>query len=86
MDDTPLRGLRRWYMSRCDGNREHSFWAATETLDHPGWRLLVGLEGAGLEAKPFEEYRESHEAGLRWSAERSAASSKPPAGQRSRTS
>ena len=55
MDDTPLRGLQLCYLSRCDGDWEHSFGVVVETLDNPGWRLLVDLEGTGLEAKPFEE-------------------------------
>ena len=37
-----------------------------ETVDNPGWRLLVDLEGTELEAEPFEEYRESHEDGFGW--------------------
>ena len=55
MDDTPLRGHQLCYLSRCDGDWEHSFGVVVETLDNPGWRLLVDLEGTGLEAKPFEE-------------------------------
>lgn len=49
-----LKGLQEWYLSRCDGEWEHSFGIEIETLDNPGWGVRIDLSDTGLEARPFE--------------------------------
>lgn len=66
MDDSPLQELQEWYLAQCDGDWEHSFGVTMDTLDNPGWRASVDLEGTDLESKPFEELRENYEDELGW--------------------
>jgi hypothetical protein len=48
-----LERLQRWYASQCDGDWEHSFGLALETLDNPGWALTVDLKDTELLLRPF---------------------------------
>lgn len=41
--------LQEWYKSQCDGSWEHNFGVKIETLDNPGWYLLIDLEDTSLE-------------------------------------
>jgi hypothetical protein len=50
-DDGPLGWLQRWYESHCDGDWEHSAGVRLTTLDNPGWRLTIDLEGTALEGQ-----------------------------------
>lgn len=52
-----LRRLQAWYLSQCDGDWEHHLGVQIETLDNPGWRVSIDLEGTSLEGEPFEERR-----------------------------
>lgn len=45
--------LQRWYASQCDGSWEHHDGPAIETLDNPGWRVRIPLEGTTLSGRPF---------------------------------
>lgn len=53
MDET-LSRLQKWYADQCDGNWEHQFGVEIETLDNPGWRILIDLAGTDLEGQIFE--------------------------------
>lgn len=48
-----LDWLQAWYRSTCDGDREHSYGLTLETLDNPGWLLMVDLADTELENRPF---------------------------------
>jgi Immunity protein 53 len=52
-----LRTLEAWYVSQCDGDWEHSFGVAIETLDNPGWAVRVDLAESPLAGRPFEQIR-----------------------------
>jgi Immunity protein 53 len=55
MGEIDLLGeLQRWYESNCDGDWEHDWGAQIGTLDNPGWRVDLRLEGTVLEGQPFE--------------------------------
>ncbi|MFI5589994.1 Imm53 family immunity protein [Amycolatopsis sp. NPDC051758] len=43
--------LSEWFSSQCDGDWEHEFGVRLETLDNPGWRLLVDIVGTGVEGR-----------------------------------
>ena len=45
--------LQKWYASQCDGTWEHSFGIKIESLDNPGWRVAIDLQGTALADKPF---------------------------------
>ncbi len=53
-----IRMLQGWYASQCDGDWEHQHGVQLETLDNPGWRLTVDLEGTPLEGEPFQAVRD----------------------------
>jgi hypothetical protein len=36
--------LENWYSSQCDGEWEHQFGIAIETLDNPGWEVTIDLD------------------------------------------
>ena len=52
---TELAALSAWYAAHCDGVWEHDHGVVIETLDNPGWRLLVDLRGTALEARHFDD-------------------------------
>jgi hypothetical protein len=49
-----IRWLQDWYLSKCDGDWEHSYGLSIATLDNPGWSVSISLLGTGLENKQFE--------------------------------
>ena len=53
-EHTELEWLNRWYLKQCDGVWEHAFGITLETLDNPGWRLKVDLQGTDLKKKDFK--------------------------------
>lgn len=48
-----LAWLMQWYLAQCDENWEHEFGVTIDTLDNPGWSLLVDLDGTALEGVQF---------------------------------
>lgn len=49
-----LSDLQNWYAAQCDGDWEHFFGITIETLDNPGWRIRIQLQGTRLDGKSFE--------------------------------
>jgi hypothetical protein len=45
--------LMNWYRSQCNGDWEHRHGVVIETLDNPGWSLIVDLERTPLDGRPF---------------------------------
>ena len=43
--DQILLRLQRWYVSRCDGEWEHGMGVRIETLDNPGWQVVIDSGG-----------------------------------------
>jgi hypothetical protein len=41
--------LQEWYKSQCNGDWEHDFGVKIETLDNPGWYVIIDLEDTDLE-------------------------------------
>lgn len=54
-DKDLLEQLQSWYSSQCNGEWEHSFGLAIQTLDNPGWSLKVELGDTSLANKHFDE-------------------------------
>jgi hypothetical protein len=49
-----LQLLQDWYSSQCNGDWEHTFGIALETIDNPGWRLKIDVAETPLEGVTFE--------------------------------
>lgn len=47
--------LQNWYLAQCDGDWEHEFGIKIDTLDNPGWIVLIDLIGTNCENKKFDE-------------------------------
>ena len=48
--------LEEWYKSNCDSFWEHDYGMSIETLDNPGWRVMIELHETQLEEKKFNNY------------------------------
>lgn len=46
--------LADWYVRHCDGDWEHGGGIALGTLDNPGWRLAVDIEGTEADGVVIE--------------------------------
>ena len=45
--------LEEWYNSNCDGDWEHCYGVSIETLDNPGWSVIIELHETQLEGRHF---------------------------------
>ncbi len=50
-----LEKLQQWYQSQCDGDWEHGFGVKIETLDNPGWAVVIDLTDTKFFDRPFSE-------------------------------
>ncbi|MEJ7813409.1 MAG: Imm53 family immunity protein [Gemmatimonadaceae bacterium] len=48
-----LARLQAWYLAHCDGGWEHDAGIRISTLDNPGWRVSIPLDGTYLEGRAF---------------------------------
>lgn len=46
--------LQQWYLQYCDGDWEHSERINIHTIDNPGWRVTISLEGTHCENAFFK--------------------------------
>ena len=46
--------LEQWYRKQCDGEWEHAYGIRIETLDNPGWSLVVDLVDTDLDGVTLE--------------------------------
>ena len=56
-DDDALKRFQRWFAEHCDGGWEHQEGVEVATLDNPGWRLTISLDGTELHERPFDRLR-----------------------------
>jgi hypothetical protein len=35
--------IEQWYVSQCNGEWEHSYGVKIDTLDNPGWQVVIDL-------------------------------------------
>ena len=57
MNHDLLMWIQNWYLDHCDGDWEHQFGIEIGTLDNPGWRIEIDIEGTILEGVAFPEKR-----------------------------
>ena len=55
MESDLFNWLQNWYDSQCDGEWEHSYGIEIETLDNPGWIVVINLLETELEDRKFQE-------------------------------
>lgn len=48
-ETTLLNWLQNWYKTNCNGDWEHTYGIKIETLDNPGWSVVVDLKETNLE-------------------------------------
>jgi hypothetical protein len=46
--------IQEWYGAQCNGDWEHGYGIKIYTIDNPGWRVIINLEGTEFEARPFQ--------------------------------
>ena len=52
-----LKIIQDWYSSHCNGDWEHQKCVRINTIDNPGWRIVVNLENTfleGIKRKPIQ--------------------------------
>lgn len=49
-----IQSFQLWYNNQCDGSWEHQYGVLIETLDNPGWAVVVDLEGTDLQSMQME--------------------------------
>ena len=49
-----LERLQDWYVAQCDGTWENDRGITVETLDNPGWKVVVGLEDDWVHARALD--------------------------------
>ena len=54
MKKDDLEWLLEWNCSQCDGDWEHKHGVKISTIENPGWRFSISLEGTQLESIPFQ--------------------------------
>jgi hypothetical protein len=49
-----IEQLQNWYIIHCNGDWEHDFGIKLDTLDNPGWSLMINLSITPLEGTKFQ--------------------------------
>jgi hypothetical protein len=58
----PLPLIQKWFALQCDGDWEHDFGISIETLDNPGWRVDINLDGTPLQQHAYVPVSEDGDA------------------------
>lgn len=58
--------LQNWYAAQCDGDWEHDYGVQIDTLDNPGWSVVINLAGTSLEGAKFQPVDESYRSEDDW--------------------
>ena len=59
-----IQKLQLWYSKQCDGQWEHQYGVSIDTLDNPGWTVVIDLAGTNLQSmlmEPIVEERDEDE-------------------------
>ncbi len=52
-----LSWFQEWYSQQCDGDWEHDDRITIQSLDNPGWMVVINLLDMELEDKEFESLK-----------------------------
>ena len=61
-----LQRLIAWYLRHCNGDWEHSFGFAIDTLDNPGVSIKIDLQETELAHVPFLELKDDYDSPDHW--------------------
>jgi hypothetical protein len=61
-----LDWLMRWYEAQCDGEWEHGYGIAIDTLDNPGWSLKVNLQDTACDGRVLEHVMHNYDHETEW--------------------
>ena len=57
ISDAALDWLMNWYSAQCDEDWEHQYGVKLETLDNPGWSLIIEYRAlAEMAQRPVGAY------------------------------
>ena len=57
MTENAFLWLLNWYQNHCDGDWEHRNGVDIDTMDNPGWSVIINLQDTELENKKFHEIK-----------------------------
>lgn len=49
-----LEWLENWFISQCNNDWEHNYGIKIETIDNPGWQIVIDLEYTDFNINPIE--------------------------------
>jgi hypothetical protein len=49
-----LKWIQKWYFEQCNGDWEHGYGIRIDTVDNPGWSVMISVEDTDVRDKPFE--------------------------------
>jgi hypothetical protein len=58
--------LEHWYSSQCNGDWEHNYGVTIESIDNPGWRVKIDLNGTRYAALPNFDIKENYDSDSEW--------------------
>ena len=61
-----LEWLMDWYAAHCDGDWEHGFGPQIDTVDNPGWRLKIPLEGTECDGRQLARHQHHFDHDTDW--------------------
>lgn len=59
MNENIIRRIQNWYKFNCNGEWEHKFGVKINTLDNPGWEIIINLKETALENSSFQKERKN---------------------------
>lgn len=52
-----IERLQNWYKENCNSQWEHQYGVSIDTLDNPGWSIIIDLSETQLLSVPFKEIK-----------------------------
>jgi Immunity protein 53 len=53
--DSTIEWLQQWYLENCNEDWEHTYGIKINTLDNPGWHIVIDLDETSIEEFIFQE-------------------------------
>jgi Immunity protein 53 len=53
--DSTIEWLQQWYLGNCNKDWEHTYGIKINTLDNPGWHVVIDLDETSIEKFIFQE-------------------------------
>ena len=50
-----IQEIQKWYGAQCNGDWEHQYGIEVESLDNPGWKVVIDLIETELEKSEFKK-------------------------------